>query len=149
MRILMTMDQKFLLEVSMYKPQINKLMEMDQLLKKVGIPIWIFKINSLRLMLMMIFQGPTFTTLLSFCLHATCSTTYPSNKDKYHDATYLDLLTNWKFYRAYLVTKYNMVCVINNIWVQDNIYLKVWTIPTQPCAVVSIFKNYIEDIRVW
>jgi hypothetical protein len=38
-RILMTMDQKFLLEVSMYKLQINKLMEMDQLPKKVGIPI--------------------------------------------------------------------------------------------------------------
>jgi hypothetical protein len=86
----MTMDQKFLLEVSMYKLQINKLMEMDQLPKKVGIPIWISKINSFGFILMMIFQGPSSTSLLGSCLHGTCNTTYLSNKNKSHDATYLD-----------------------------------------------------------
>jgi hypothetical protein len=25
----------------------------------------------------------------------------------------------------------------------------VWALLTQPCAVISIFENYIKDIGVW
>jgi hypothetical protein len=69
-------------------------------------------------MLVMIFQGLSFTLLLGYFLSCYMQyTTYLNNKCISHEATYLNQLTRWEFNHAYPTTIDDMVCVINNIWV--------------------------------
>ncbi len=60
----------------------------------------------------------------------------------YITTTYLQFLNIYFIWQIFFHNNGHTKHLGNHDWI-------LWAIPTQPCAVVSIFKNYIRDIWLW